>query len=196
MSDCPVGTLTTVLKAVQQGTPGAVHELVHLIYEELRSLAKRQRNQSPARGLLQTTELVHEAYLKLFRQTEPTWENRRHFFWGAARAMHDVLVEEARRCKAKKRGGDRKRIEMTDDLAVWRESQQLLYLSEAIGRLKEASTDLADVVMLHFFGGLSHDECAQILDLSVSTVRRRWSLARAWLRRELKEADVGDLTST
>lgn len=187
MPDPPKGEITIILGAVREGSPGAIQDLVNLIYEELRRMARQQNANVPVQSLYRTTALVHEAYLRLLRDQAPTWQDRREFFRAASRAMHDILVEEARRCDTKKRGAGRKRIELSDDLTVYSESRELLDLSEAIARLEKASPDSAEVVMLRFFGGLTHDVCAQVLDVSEATVRRRWTFARAWLHRAMSE---------
>ena len=185
MSTIPAGAITGILRAVHEGKPGAPQELIHLIQEELRRLARTQKSRAPATQSLQTTALVNEAYLRLFHKSEPTWDDRHHFFWAASRAMHDILVERARRYARQKRGGEFNRVDLPEEVALQRQSQNLLELSEAVARLAQVAPEPAQVVMLRFFGGLTHDQCAEVLGVSDATVRRRWTFAKAWLRKEL-----------
>lgn len=187
MPGTSVGDITVILKAVREGVPGAAQELIRTVQSELRELAHGQRNRQGPSRTLQTTALVNEAYLRLFRRTEPSWENRHHFFWAASRAMHDVLVEQARHHAAQKREGGRKAFAISDDIAMVEQSQDLLDLSEALARLQEFAREPAEVVMLRFFGGLTHEDCAEILGVSEITVRRRWAFAKAWLRAALAD---------
>lgn len=185
MSTIPAGAITGILRAVQEGKLGAPQELIHLIHDELRCLARSQKSSERAAPTFQTTELVNEAYLRLFKKSDPTWDDRHHFFWAASRAMHDILVERARRFARKKRGGKFNRAEFPEEVALRGQSQSLLELSEALERLERAAPEPSQVVMLRFFGGLTHDECAAVLGVSDATVRRRWAFAKAWLRKEL-----------
>ena len=179
--------LTALLAAVHDGQPNAADELMKLVYGELHQIAQAKMGQMCVGHTLQTTALVHEAFLRLFGSEKPSWENRHHFFWAAARAMRDILVERARRHKTQKRGGDRTRVELTDDLTLTVESEELLALNEAIDRLDKVNPEAGRVVMLRFFGGLDHDQTAASLGVSSATVRRRWTFARAWLHKELSQ---------
>ena len=179
--------LTALLGAVHQGRPNAADELMKLVYSELHQIARAKMGQMCVGHTLQTTALVHEAFLRLFGSGKPSWENRHHFFWAAARAMRDILVERARRHSTRKRGGDRTRVELTDDLTLTVESEELVALSEAIDRLAIANPEAGRVVMLRFFGGLDHNQTAASLGVSAATVRRRWTFARAWLHKELTQ---------
>lgn len=187
MSSASTGNITAMLQAVRDGVPGAVQDLLQTLHSELRSLARHRRFRQGAGRAVQTTVLVNEAYLRLFRTTEPSWENRHHFFWAASRAMHDVLVEQARRNLARKRTGSRSEVPLADDLRVSEQSQELLDLSAALDRLRGFAPDLAEVVRIRFFGGLTHGQCADVMGLSEATVRRRWGLAKAWLRSFLSD---------
>jgi RNA polymerase sigma factor (TIGR02999 family) len=131
---------------------------------------------------------VHEAYLRLVPRAGTGWENRRHFFFAAARAMHDILVEHARQKASLKRGGDRRRVN-ADNLIVAFESpaEDLLALSEALERLKGEDPRKHQIVMLRFFAGLSEEDTAEILDVSVRTVQREWRYIRAKLHKQLAE---------
>ncbi len=180
-----LGPVTVLLRAVQDGKPGAVNELVGLIYGELRSIAQRQPGLNYVKDGPQPTALVHEVYLRLFGKDAIKWEDRHHFFWAASRAMRDILVEEARRCSAQKRGGNRKRVELSNNIALREQSERLLELDEILDRLAKALPEAANVVLLHFFGGLGHQQIADLLGVSTATVRRRWAFAKTWIRREL-----------
>lgn len=186
----PSGDVTVLLRAVQAGRPGAVNELIALIYGELRRIAQGQPGLHRLKSPERPTALVHEAFLRLFGKKSIQWEDRHHFFWAASRAMRDILVEEARRFAAQKRGGDRKRVDLSDDMGLRGQSQQLIELNEALDRLGQDVPEAAEVVMLHFFGGLTHEEAAELLGVSHATVRRRWTFARAWLKGELAEGNA------
>lgn len=181
----PEEGLTRLLSGVHEGQPGAADQLMKLVYSELRQIAQRKMTQLPASHTLQPTALVHEAFIRLFGNDKPSWENRHHFFWAAARAMRDILVERARQHRAQKRGGDRTRVELTENLTLTIESDELVALNEAIERLGNTNAAAARVVMLRFFGGLNHDQTASALGISSATVRRLWTFARAWLHKEL-----------
>ena len=167
-------------------------ELFPLVYAELRRIAAREmRRERPGRTL-QTTALVHEAYLRLLKDTSLSFENRAHFLGIAARAMREILIEHARGRAARKRGGGAVRLTL-DDLAapVAAPSVDVLALDEALERLARFDERHARVVELRYFGGLSVEETAAAMGLSPATVKRAWTLARAWLFRELKgEADA------
>ncbi len=192
MSESP-GQITNLLIAAHAGTPGAFDELIGLVYHQLRQIAGTQRVLRGQDHFLKKTALVHEAYIRLFTRDMETWENRSCFFWAASRAMHDILVEEARRICAQKRGGGRKFAAITEDVAVQQreESKELISFDEALTQLREVAPGSADVVMLRFFGGLSHRETAEMLGIAHSTVRTRWIFARAWLHRYLTEKKPG-----
>jgi RNA polymerase sigma factor (TIGR02999 family) len=161
-------------------------ELLSQLYTELRRLAGVLTRQLPPGQTLQPTALVHEAYLRLVRSRDPGWEGRRHFFGAAARAMREILVEQARRKASQKRGGQAQRVELAEGLA-WIEppADDLLALDEAVGRLQAEDPRLAEIVQLRYFTGLSVDETASVVGASVRTVKRDWRYARAWLARQL-----------
>jgi RNA polymerase sigma factor (TIGR02999 family) len=163
-------------------------ELFVAVYEELRNLAERFfRREQP--GTLQTTALVHEAYLKLVDQRCVDWQGRAHFLGVAAQAMRRILLDHARHRGAAKRGGHWKRIALDDRLMPGLESDEgLLALDEALGRLAELDPRQAKMIELRFFGGLSVEEVAQVLGMSKRSVEREWTMVRAWLRRELGPA--------
>ena len=167
-------------------------ELLPDLYAELRRLAAALSAQLRPGQTLQPTALVHEAYLRLVRNQDPGWEGRRHFFGAAAQAMRQILIEQARRRSARKRGGDGRRVELADDLAyIEPPAEDLLALDEAIQELQAEEPALAEVVMLRYYSGLSVEEAAAVLNQSASTVKRDWRRARAWLSRRLGEQGEG-----
>lgn len=164
-----------------------MNALLPLVYDELQRMADIQLRRERGDHTLNATALVHEAYLKLVDQSRVTWKNRAHFLGVAAQAMRRILINYANRRRAQKRGGDRVATTfddqlMSDDVRA----DQLIDLDEALGRLKILNERQAVVVEYRFFGGLTHEEIAEVLDVSVPTVRRDWRLARAWLTRELE----------
>jgi RNA polymerase sigma factor (TIGR02999 family) len=167
-------------------------ELLPVVYAELRRLAAALSARLPQGQTLQPTALVHEAYLRLVGEQDPGWKGRRHFFGAAARAMRLILVEQARRKTAQKRGGGR-RVELTEGLAVIEPpADDLLAVDEAIQQLQVEKPRLAEIAMLRYFAGLSTDEVAAVLGMSASTLAREWRFARAWLVRRLGDAPSSD----
>src|SRR5262245_17052194 len=167
-------------------------DLLPEVYAELRRLAQALTVKLQPGQTLQPTALVHEAYLKLVRNQDPGWEGRRHFFGAAAQAMREILVEQARRKGSRKRGGDARRVELVEGLAVIEPpADNLLAVDEAIGKLQADKPHLAEIAMLRYFAGLSVPEAAAVLGISPSTLAREWRFARAWLARELGEAPGG-----
>ncbi len=192
----PIGTaapnleITQLLNAASGGDKRASAELLPLVYEELRKLARARMAAEPAGHTLQPTALVHEAYLRLVG-TENTvrWDGRGHFFGAAARAMRRILVERARSRGRIKRGGDRGRVELTDvGMAVEPPATDLVALDEALDRLEKHDPRKAEVVMLRYFAGLTIEETAAALSLSPATIKTEWAFARAWLHREISTA--------
>ena len=192
--------VTQLLSAVRAGRGTAASELMELIYEELRRLARRQMANVPPTDTLQPTALVHEACLRLVgRDTQATWEDRAHFFAAAARAMRDIIVEQARRHASLKRGGDCQRITLDESaISAEAQSEDLVALEAALCRLEKSDSTSAEVVMLRYFAGLSIEETARAMGISPATVKRHWSYARAWLRGQIRgesaeaEGDSGD----
>ncbi len=184
MSSDPCGEITMLLQAAKVGHPGAIDRLFSLVYDELRKIARNRINGNN-QWIAESTTLVHEAYLRLVNREQLTCQDRHHFFWAAARAMRDILVERARRDGAAKRGGGRNRVELQEDMVASPELPDLLDLNEALSRLELIHPKSAEVVTLQFFAGLSRDEIAEILGVSTSAVWREWSFARAWLRDQL-----------
>jgi RNA polymerase sigma factor (TIGR02999 family) len=163
-------------------------ELLPVLYEELRRLAAALTTRLTPGQTLQPTALVHEAYLRLVRDHDPGWEGRRHFFGAAAKAMREILIEQARQKASLKHGGQVKRIELAEGLA-WIEppSGNMLALDDAIQELHVEDARLAEIVQLRYYAGLSVEETANVIGVSVSTLKRDWRYARAWLARRLGE---------
>jgi RNA polymerase sigma factor (TIGR02999 family) len=183
-------SVTDLLQAWAAGDQAALDELLPLVYDELRRQARRyMRAQTPGHTL-QTTALVHEAYLRLAGQSAVDWKGRAHFFGVAAKAMRSILVDHARARTAAKRGGAARAITLDDAgrIAGPQASVDVLALDEALGRLGELDARKSQLVELRYFGGLGIDEAAAVLGVSATTVKREWTTARAWLRRELSVA--------
>ena len=183
-----INDVTRILNAIEQGDPQAASQLLPLVYDELRRLAARKMAKEPAGQTLDATALVHEAYLRLVGGCEQgRWDSRGHFFAAAAEAMRRILIENARRKRSSKRGGGLARRELQEGDAVIEpsEHERLLDLDEALTKLAAAEPELARLVELRYFAGLSVEEAAQSLEISPRTVKRDWGYARAWLRREM-----------
>jgi RNA polymerase sigma factor (TIGR02999 family) len=168
------------------GDKGALDRLMPLVYEELRAIARRHLRREEPDHTLQSTALVHEAYLRLVDQNRVDWQNRAHFFAVASQLIRRILVDHARRRQAGKRGGARETLALDESVAVPRDKQiDLVALDDALNDLSRLDPQQARIVELRFFGGLSIAESAKVLDVSTATVQRHWVTARAWLFREL-----------
>jgi RNA polymerase sigma factor (TIGR02999 family) len=179
--------VTVVLNAIEGGDPKATEELLPLVYEELRRLAAHKLANEPPGQTLQATALVHEAYLRLVGAQDARWQNSRHFFCAAAEAMRRILVDRARRKARLKHGGRLQRLVLEDiDVASPDHNESLLFVHEALDKLASQDAPCAELVRLRFFGGLAHEQAAQVLGLSERTARRNWTYAQAWLRREFE----------
>ena len=162
-----------------------------LVYDELRRLAHGYMKRERSGHTLQTSALVHEAFLKLVDQKDARWQNRAHFFAIAAQLMRRILVDYARNRRYKKRGGDARRVELDEPMIVSRErAADVIALDDALKHLAEFDDRKSQIVVLRFFGGLSIDETAVVLDVSPGTVMRDWTLAKAWLRKEISRRDA------
>ena len=181
--------VTQLLAEWNHGDNAALVELTPLVYEELRRLAHHFMEGQRSDHTLQTTALVDEAYLRLADQTKPRWQNRAHFFAVAARAMRQILVNYAKSSRAQKRGGGALKVELEEAAIVSPEqSKAIVDLHEALERLGTLDSRKARVVELKYFGGLNHDEIAEVMKISTVTVRRDWVFAKAWLYDELHNA--------
>ena len=180
--------VTRILDRVQQGDSQAAEELLPLVYEELRKLAAHKMANEAAGHTLQPTALVHEAWLRLVRTPDQTWQNRAHFFRTAAECMRRILIDHARRKQQVRHGGGQERISPEGfDRADDHDGQRLLHVNEALDRLALHDATKAEIVKLRFFAGLENREIAEMLGLSERTVERAWRFAKAWLLAEFKE---------
>lgn len=167
--------------------PKAAEELLPLVYDDLRRLAASKMALEAPGQTLQTTALVHEAWLRVAADNCNEWESRRHFFGAAAEAMRRILIEQARRKRAMRHGGGQQRVDVHDvEIAAPASEDQLLAVHEALDRLAEHDPVKAELVKLHYFVGLTLEQAGEILDISTPTAKRYWAYARAWLYRELK----------
>ena len=181
--------ITDLLHHLEVGDRSAVDRLFAAVYQELRNLAGRFFRKEAKGITLQPTALVHEAYLKLVDQSAVDWQGRTHFFAVAAQAMRRILVDHARRRGAAKRGGQKNRLLLEDDLVPALEpDDDVLAVDEALSKLAQVDPRQAQLVELRFFGGLSVAEAAEVLGMSKRSAEREWTMVRAWLRRELSES--------
>lgn len=190
MLDVAAHQITQLLIDWSKGDEFAFEQLMPLVYDELRQMARRyMRRQSPGHTF-QTTELIHEAYLKLARRETQNWQNRAHFFGVAARAMRHILVDHARSKQSRKRGGWQEKITLADGTAVaGNRSKEIIALDESLKNLAVLDERKAQVVELKYFGGLTTEEIAEVLKISPETVKRDWRFARTWLLRELSDEE-------
>lgn len=174
--------VTRILTAIEQGDPHAAEQLLPVVYDELRKLAAQRLAEEKPGQTLQATALVHDAYLRLV-DTEKAqhWNSRGHFFAAAAEAMRRILVDNVRRKRRPKHGGDRKRVELDEALSLAEPRDDLLALDEALTRLAAEEPVKAELVKLRYFAGLSLEEAAACLGISPATAKRYWAVARAWL---------------
>ena len=179
--------MTRLLRQAQGGDAAATGELFSLVYEQLKQLAAQRMSGERTGHTLQSTALVHEVYLRLLENDRVRWSGRGHFFFAAAEAMRRILVDHARVRSGQKRGGGRKRVPLANvlEMASQEDSAQILALDEALFRLEKVSADVAAIVRLRFYAGLSVNETAEALGISPRTVKREWTYARAFLAREL-----------
>lgn len=170
-----------------QGSPEDHNKLYELVYQQLRIIASNRLRAENRAKSFETTSLVNEAYLVLNKQECP-WRDRRHFYGVAAEAMRRILIDAARSRKRAKRGGDAVFQPLTEiSLPAGEWEADILELHEALRELEQASPENAEIVQLRFFSGLTCEECSQVLDVSLSTVERRWRFAKAWLRSRMQE---------
>ncbi len=185
------GDLTRLLARVSDGEDGSREALLAAVYQELRQISMGLVGRESSGLTLSTTDVVHEAYLKLFGG-EMSWENRRHFFSGAATAMRRILIDHARRKQAAKRGGERFSVTLDEGMVQAQDRViDLIVLDDALGRLRDLDPRQARIVEMRYFAGLKIEETANALEVSVRTVKREWQMARAWLRREVSRGSDG-----
>ena len=182
----PEKEVTRLLEAWSHGSQEALDELMPLVYEELRRMAKNYMNSQSSGHTLQTTALIHEAYIKLSDQKDKKWQNRAHFFAVAAQAMRHILVDHARSHQTQKRGGETQIISLDQVAEISdKRSAEIIALDEALQELEKLDARKSRVVELRYFAGLNEEETAAVLKISRQTVQRDWSFAKGWLFREL-----------
>jgi len=184
------GNVTTLLIESGKGDQKALDALMPMIYDELRRLASSHlRNEGPGHTL-QSTALVHEAYIRLVNQKEVKWQNRAHFFAIASKMIRRILVDHARKVQSGKRGGGAAKVSLDETPEAGASTDvNLSGLDEVLNRLEEVDPQQARVVELRYFGGLTIEETAEALRISAATVKRDWTMAKAWLMRELRNTD-------
>jgi RNA polymerase sigma factor (TIGR02999 family) len=192
MADSSIHPVTQLLSAASRGDRRAAEKLLPLVYEELRKLARARMGHLAPGQTLQPTALVHEAYMKVVGDADPGWDHRGHFFAAAAQAMRDILVDQARRRASLKRGGDRRRVDAEHaEPTIEPPVEDVLAVHEALERLEAEDPRKRQLINLRYFAGLSNEETASALGISVGTVERDWRYVRAWLKRELGATDTG-----
>lgn len=190
MGDAPAN-LAETLAAATGGNRQAAADLLPLVYAQLRDLARARMAHVPPGNSLQPTALVHEAFMRLVGDHDPGWDNRGHFFGAAAEAMRQVLVDQARRKKRLKRGGDRKRMDVDDfDVPLLSPVEDILALDAAIERLRADDPRKAQIVSLRYFAGLNREEVAAAMGVSVATIDREWRYIIARLHKEIAGTDT------
>jgi len=188
MPETSAGAVTKVLQQVQAGNKDAVSQLLALLYGELHQLARSRMARLPPGQTLQPTALVHEAYLRLVDKQRDQLQNRQHFFFAAARAMRDILVERARAKAGPKRGGGRRRVELNEAIAIEEPpAQEVLALNEALADLERQDPLKGQIVHLRYFAGMDVAETAQVLGISERTLHRHWRFIKAWLKNRLDQ---------
>ncbi len=183
--------VTCILCAIEKGDLQAAEQLLPLVYGELRKLAAAKMAQEKPDQTLQATALVHEAYIRLVdRKVSQHWDSRGHFFAAAAEAMRRILVEDVRRKQRVRHGGDRRRLDLDEfEAADEAPADTILAMDEALTKLGEEEQVVAEVVNLRYFGGLTFEETAAALGISVRTAKRHWAYAKAWLYQEINKYD-------
>ena len=184
--------ITRILQSVESGNLRASEELLPIVYEELRKLAAAKMAGESPNQTLQATALVHEAWLRLTGNEEVKWQGRAHFFGAAAEAMRRILIDNARRKKALRHGGDQQRLDVADiEIAAPGKDQELLAMNEALLRFAAVDKEKAELVKLRYFTGLTIEESARILGVSPPTAKRWWAYSRAWLFNHIQGENPG-----
>lgn len=178
--------ITQLLNSASAGDSFALDNILPIVYNELRKISSKYLREEYKKHTLQTTELVHEAYIKLIGNQNLTWESKAHFFGIAARSMRQILVDYARKKKSDKRGNGKTQITLDEvNFIIDDSEEQILNLNEALIKLEKMEERSCKIVELKFFSGLSIEEIAEMLNISVATVKRDWQFAKAWLYREI-----------
>jgi len=186
------GEVTHLLHAYRDGEADALDRLLPILYRDLRRIARSHVRRGPSGNTLNTTALVHEAYLRLVDQTRAEWQDRQHFLSVCARAMRQIVISNARKHSAEKRGGGERPVSLNEEIAGARDRDEwLLELDRALQKLAANNERMARVVECRYFAGYSEQETADALETSLRTVQRDWMRARAWLREELRDEPEG-----
>jgi RNA polymerase sigma factor (TIGR02999 family) len=178
--------VTRILDAIGQGDAQAAGELLPLVYQELRRVAAHKMASENPGQTLQPTALVHEAWLKLVGQEDRKWQDKTHFFAAAAEAMRRILVDNARRKRTQRHGGDHQRVGLEEVNLAVQNDEQLLAVNDALEKLAAKDNEKAQLVKLRYFVGMTIEEAAQVLGISEGTAKRHWAYARAWLANEMR----------
>jgi RNA polymerase sigma factor (TIGR02999 family) len=182
-----MGDATVIMAAIENGDPKAADQLFELVYDELRRFAAFKLGQESPGQTLQPTALVHEAWLRLIGDRNPSFNDRTHFFRAAGEAMRRILIDRARRKRSQKHGGHYEHVDVDDlQLAAPDEDEKLLAVNEALDKFAMEHPAQAELVKLRFFAGMTNEEAAPILGISVSTAKKHWAFSRAWLLNEIK----------
>lgn len=183
MSQSDGDSITEMLIELTEGNKDVVNHILPHIYDELRRLASSYLRKERSNHTLQPTALVHEAYMKLIDQNRVKWQNRAHFFGIAAQVMRRILMDHARKHQAEKRGGEFEKLPIEEEILIVSQdkSAELIALDEALDELAKIDPDKARIVELRYFGGLSIEETAEVMGVSVPTINRHWKMAKAWL---------------
>ena len=187
MSNRTPENITLMLNELSNGNTVVIDKILPLVCDELRRISSKYLSDEYRQHTFQTTELVHEAYLKLVGNQQISWESRAHFFGIAAKTMRQILIDYARKRKAQKRGSGKTKISLDDAQLVTGESEdQILALDEALTKLETVEKRLSKIVELRYFSGLTIKETAELLNISAATVKRDWQFAKTWLYREIQ----------
>ncbi len=191
MSERGANQITALLIDWSKGDQTALEQLIPLVYDELRLMAHRYMRRQHSGHTFQTTELIHEAYLKLAKHDEPNWRNRAHFFGVASKAMRHILVDYARSKQTQKRGGWQERVTLSEAPQIpGDQAKEIIALDDALNALAALDERKSRIVELKYFGGITNDEIAEVLAVSTETVKRDWRFARTWLLRELSGVEA------
>jgi RNA polymerase sigma factor (TIGR02999 family) len=187
LSELTPQNITILLEDCVKGRKGAVDELLPHVYSELKKISSKYLRDEYRNNTLQTTELVHEAYIKLVGDQNIAWQNRAHFFGIAANSMRNILVDHARKRKSLKRGEGKENLSLDDVFNLTDKSdEQLLALDDAMKKLEQVEERSCKIIELRYFSGLTIEEAAEVLNISPATAKRDWNFAKAWLYREIQ----------